>query len=208
MPGSTSLGKPGVHEAVAEGIKLPVGVEGISWHGFGLIGVSLNLDPRKLPTTQFPTTPSGRPVFPEVADTASGSIQDAIEPPVRNDTRPAGVLGLSVEGAGVRGVSRLDRGGIFQSAMGRYTAGSPFPDGPVVAQIRLVPHLVLDLKQDTPNPVLPEDGQTGDLLSVVAPDRNHLLQTASLWFCERGKNGASPARWRLVNLTDRVVGGP
>ena len=179
---------------------LPVGVEGISWSGLGVYGISFNLDP----VIRDPTKD------PRVLRTASDPILDAIDPPTRNQTAAAGVLGLSMQGAGVRGVSRFDRGGIFQSATVRTDdPPPPGPTDPVVAQIRLVPHRVHTTDPHTNNPQLPSNGETGDLLVVVSPTSrlNRRFDAATLWFCERGAvPSATPAVWRRVSLADSVTG--
>jgi hypothetical protein len=175
---------------ITEAVNLPVGVEGVSWHGHGVFGISLNFFPKK------PLGPVDTSLVGGVEATASGYIDDPITATINRQTSAAGVLGLSIQGAGVRGVSRSDRGGIFQSA----TA----PDQPVVAQVRLVPHRV-DLPPRAINPPLPRHGQTGDLLSIVCPDPNG--ERAQLWFCKRGETSTSPAMWGKVALTDEVFGG-
>jgi hypothetical protein len=196
---------PRVSNAVrTEGANLPVGVEGVSWSGSGVYGISLNLNPDKT---------ADLPLDAAVAATAGGTIPDAIDPDPHNHTASAGVLGLSMRGAGLRGASRFDRGGIFQSATARIEQSAPFPGGPiarpqeqVVAQIRLVPHRVYDITPETRNPHLPINGQTGDLLAVVSPDPNQRFQTSTLWFCERGRTSTGPAVWRKVALADTVIG--
>ena len=73
----------------------------------------------------------------------------------------------------------------------------------------LVPHRVFT-NPSTQQPLLPQDGQTGDLLAVVLPDGNQAFQAATLWFCERGIALTGPvtgaATWRKVALTDSVTG--
>jgi hypothetical protein len=181
-----------VESVINDATTLPIGVGGVSWHGHGVYAISLNLDPAKLVS---PDASVGG-----VKEIAQGRIEDPTfitTPPSFNDNKPAGVLGLSVQGAGVRGVSRLDRGGIFQSAVIRA------PGDRAVAQIRLVPHAV---RVDTHVPALPSDGQTGDLLSIVYPDPNNQVK-AHLWFCTRGSHvGIGPAEWREVSLGAPVIG--
>jgi hypothetical protein len=185
---------PNVSLAVEdEAARLAVGVAGVSWAGFGVYGISLNLDPGKSADL---TLSAG------VATTASGEIPDAIDPPVRNITRPAGLLGLSQDGAGVRGASRFDRGGIFQSSTVRYEDGTTR----IAAQIRLVPHRALLSEDRQQHPRLPRDGQTGDLLAIVPPDGNLRYMAAELWFCERGRSPSGAAVWRKVQFADSVVG--
>jgi len=199
---------------------LPAGVEGISWAGFGVYGISLNLDPDKSPAkdlsdramTAVDRTEADRPIFDAIGR------PDPNAPPLANLTRPAGVLGLSVQGAGVRGVSIFDRGGIFQSSLIRNVPQLAEVEGlvedetqPLVAQIRLVPHRVSQLDFRSQNPLLPRAGQTGDLLTVVplAARGNIKYPSAQLWFCERGVTGPNPsdaAVWRKVALSDTVVG--
>jgi hypothetical protein len=196
----------GVSNAVLEeATRLPVGVEGVSWSGLGVYGISLNLNPDK--TGDLPQQGAG------IGETASGVIPDAVDPDPRNETAPAGVLGLSVRGADVRGASRFDRGGIFQSATARDEQPPAFfgledPRTPAVAQIRLVPHRLNDANPDKPgfNPRLPEDGQTRDLLAMVSPDPNFRFQSSTLWFCERGRTTTGPAVWRRVALAETVIG--
>jgi len=197
-----------VKKTVTEGIEVAVGVEGMSYHGYGILGVSLNLSPGK--DRDFPKI-GGSDVLPEVADATRGVIHDVIDPyPLVQEEvsdKPGGVLGLSLQGYGVRGVSRLERGGVFQSATARYRydgTNPPVIAGPMVAQIRLVPHRAVEVDPQQ-KPRLPFDGQTGDLLAVVA-DTGNGFQTASLWLCQRGKVFGSPAQWRLVSLTDSVIG--
>jgi hypothetical protein len=200
-----------IKKVVTEGLAVAAGVEGISYSGFGLLGVSLNLNPDK--TKPFASSS----VPPNIHHTAHGIIHDAIEPdpkPPLTQTQPAGVLGMSVQGAGIRGVSRLDRGGIFESATGRYdeTKGPQGGvTGPPVAQIRLVPHRVLEA-DDPEHPHLPAEGKTGDLMAVVVRGPNITYDSASLWFCVRGQTDAgdptSVAIWRLINLTTTIVGKP
>jgi hypothetical protein len=173
----------------------------------GVVGVSLTLSPAK--EKGFPTI-GGRAVHPDVHEATHGLIHD--QATKRTDVNPtAGVLGLSVEGYGVRGVSRLERGGVFQSATARYYNIDPLGvsqeiGGPIRAQIRLVPHYTLDTESPSGGsayPVLPGDGQTGDLLCLVTPLTNY---NATLWFCEKGGDGTNPASWRLVQLADNVRG--
>jgi hypothetical protein len=193
--------QPAFKSAINEGTQLPVGVEGISTDGQGVFGISLNML----------SSAAADPGVVGVWETATGSITDPIDPtdPTRTvdaEKSPAGVLGLSVQGAGVRGVSRADRGGIFQSATMRSAA-----DQPAVAQIRLVPLRVV-LDRDS-NPVLPKHGQTGDLLAVVYPDPNLPNEGANLWFCQNGESSAggttTAAVWRKVSLADSLPGsGP
>lgn len=185
--------------ALHEAAGLAAGVGGISWTGLGAYGISLNLDPAKSADLSKDA---------EVASTVINPITDAIDPPVRNASAPAGVLGLSVQGAGVRGVSRLDRGGIFQSATARdESSASTVASNPrLVAQIRLVPHRVFQTDPRTQDPSLPREGQTGDLLAVVAPDGNRRFQAAQLWFCEKGQSSSGAAVWRKVALSDSVTG--
>jgi hypothetical protein len=180
-----------VRSVFDEAVNLPVGVEGVSWHGHGVFGISLNLSLAK-------SSPPVDARLGGVKQTAGGNITDPIGPSLNTTTSPAGVLGLSIQGAGVRGVSRSDRGGIFQSATARSA-----DDQPVVAQVRLVPHGV-DLLPGEVDPPLPKDGHTGDLLAIVYSDPNG--RRANLWFCEVGGNSTSPARWRKVALTDEVAG--
>jgi hypothetical protein len=189
---------PEVRSAISEGAQLPIGVEGVSWFGHGVYGISLNLSISK----ESPADPAMK-VVGGIDETASGRIPDAITTSLPADTQPAGVLGLSMQGAGVRGVSRTDRGGIFQSVTTRSAT-----DQPVVAQIRLVPHRVV-LDRAAINPVLPRHGQTGDVLAVVYPDPNLPNEGANLWFCQRGESTTGPAVWRKVSLADSVLGsGP
>ena len=187
---------PNVHRNVQlEAARLPVGVEGVSWSGFGVYGISLNLNVDHTADLS---------VDPQIRGTAFDAIHDAIDPWTDNYSSPAGVLGLSVQGAGVRGVSALDRGGIFQSATFRNDDATRA----AVAQIRLVPHRVSQIDAKTRNPQLPRDGQTGDLLAVVSPDpiRRDPFQRSTLWFCERGRHLNDSAVWRKVALTDTVIG--
>jgi hypothetical protein len=185
---------PRVRSALDEGARVAAGVEGISWGGFGVYGISLNRGDK--------TTAVDLPISAGVAATAAGHIPDAINPDPTNVTAPAGVLGLSMLGAGVRAASLSDRGGIFQSA----TIRNADMAEPVVAQIGLVPHRITQVDATTHNPPLPRDGQTGDLLSVVAPDPNKRFQSSTLWFCERGRSTTGPAVWRKVALADTVDG--
>jgi hypothetical protein len=183
---------------ISEARGLPVGVEGVSWHGHGVYGVSLTLDPAK------PPGPVSAAVG-GVAATAAGVNPDpTFVPPLATPTAPAGVMGLSVFGPGVRGASRTDRGGVFESSTTR-PPGSP---AAAVAQIRLVP-------QDVPTtaagatvvPSLPIRGQTGDLLVAVYPQvPSRPVNTAHLWFCERGFDGSAPAVWREMVLGSSLLG--
>jgi hypothetical protein len=190
-----------VQAAVQEGVRLPAGVEGISWAGFGVCGFSLNRNADKSAATDLSLGEFS------LATNVISNIVDAIDdgfpvgdPFVTNTAPPSGVLGLSVHGAGVRGGSAFDRGGIFEAA----TA-----DARVVAQIRLVPQRV-QLGHDPllpHSPLLPRDGQTGDLLAVVPPDANQRFFSAQLWFCERGRTGSEAAQWRRIAFEpDTVIG--
>src|SRR5262249_15764448 len=147
---------------------------------------------------------------PHILRTASDPILDAIDPPTRNETAAAGVLGLSMRGAGVRGVSRFGRGGIFQSATVRTDdPPPPAPTAPPPPQTRLVPHRVHKIDPHTNTPKLPINGETGDLLVVVSPTSrlNRRFEAATLWFCERGGvPGSTGPVWRRVSLADSVPG--
>jgi hypothetical protein len=170
-----------ISSIIDQAIHLPVGVEGMSWHGFGVCGISLNFDPEK---------PRGPKIDWDVAGVKAIAGDSS--------TKPAGVLGLGNEGAGVRGVSRSDRGGIFQSAMARQ------PEEPLVAQIRLDPPQV-DLPPGATHPALPRNGQPGDLLAVSYLDPNFHVNT-DLWFCARGETRLGPAVWNKVAFTESVLG--
>jgi hypothetical protein len=215
--------------ALEDAAQLPAGVAAISWAGIGVYGISLDLNPDK--NTDLKDRDSAKvkvtagdylkdPATGALLGGLSAIIPDAIDPsnpndpPVRDNTLPAGVLGLSMQGAGVRGVSRFDRGAIFQSATIRNDP--QFPAGrdedetnPPVAQIRLVPHRLRQVDDRSQNPLLPRDGQTGDLLSVVAFERgNQRFSSAQLWFCVRGAKGNpfGAAQWSKVAFSDTVDG--
>jgi hypothetical protein len=189
------VGRPVATEWLGEGASEPVGVEGISSNGLGMLGISLGLDPGAeggLPP-EFSAA-----VHDTVTAPANPADKTAPQPPAL----PAGVLGLSVRGAGVRAASRLDRGGIFESATARL-----YPhqiNVPVRAQIRLVPHAAVH--QDRQVPTLPATGEAGDLLCVNVQDGNG-IERATLWFCERGNDeNTGAAQWRSVVLGNTVVG--
>lgn len=107
----------------------------------------------------------------------------------RTNVRDAGVEGLSLRGPGVRGVSRYDRGGVFQSAT---------PDNGIVAQLRLFP-VTPNFMVPGADPEPPSDmGEAGDLLALTYIDGNQRTR-ASLWFCIEGVSTYGSTVWvRLI----------
>jgi hypothetical protein len=187
-------GTPVATPWLEQGASLPVGVEGISLNGLGMLGIALGPVDAIGPKPEFDAA---------VDDTVVASVNPADHTAPQSSWPPAGVLGLSVLGIGIRGASRLDRGGVFESSTARLYPSHI--DVPVRAQIRLVPHAAV--AQSRQVPTLPKTGQAGDLLCVNVTDQNH-TERATLWFCERGGMDArtGPAVWRSVTLGDTVAG--
>lgn len=132
------------------------GVVGISKIGIGIVGCSLSRNSNKARNTKA-----------DVARTI-------------NEISNAGVTGISVQGPGVHGVSRLDRGGVFESR--------------TEAQINLKPILASTLPQK-----LPPDGKTGDFL-VIGNNPGTPDEFTELWFCDKGKTPARGAHWSRVQF--------
>jgi len=134
-------------EAMVELPLQQMGVAGITRRGPGVFGVSLGDGP-------------GDDLIedPHLGATVQGAeFTDVTQPNVPH----TGVMGLSVHGPGVRGVSRFDRGGVFESAQ---------EGDSVVAQLRLFPTQSGVLQQE---PVAPRDaGEAGDLLALSYVDGN------------------------------------
>jgi hypothetical protein len=151
-----------------------MGVAGITRRGPGVFGVSLGDGPSDDLRTD-----------PQLDATVKGTeFTDVTQPNVPH----AGVMGLSMHGPGVRGVSRFDRGGVFESAQ---------EGDSVVAQLRLFPTQsgVLELEPRPPR----DAGEAGDLLALSYVDGNLRIR-ASLWFCAEGVS-TSPDRtadWRQI----------
>ncbi|HWE62026.1 MAG TPA: hypothetical protein VHB98_09965 [Chloroflexota bacterium] len=145
-----------------------IGIAGVNLSGPGIVGISFSGDA----TADL-----------NVHDTLLGrEFHDG------TNAADAGVEGLSARGPGIRGVSRHDRGGVFQSA----TAG----DG-IVAQLRLFPAgPALLVPGEAPQP--PADaGEAGDLLALTYIDGNRRTR-ASLWFCIEGVSTYGTAVWQRV----------
>lgn len=105
-----------------------------------------------------------------------------------------GVRGSGIAGHGVRGLSDTDRGGVFSSEEIAQIQLIPksirtrFPEGSSVTPLG-VPTSAL--QQGVVS--LPRSGQGGDLMALIDDSR-----TCTLWFCVRGADGSSPARWAQV----------
>lgn len=152
---------------------LDVGVEGVSKHGHGVLGLAF--------TGDMTSWLNIHTLLGGTIEAEGGSITTS------------GVAGMSVNGPGLLGISKADRGGLFMSSA---TAGSPEQpvSGPPVAQIRLYPHSMsvneaatspgTPLNSVIPSFVLmpsnlPKNGRQGDLLVTTNPESG----IGTLWFC-------------------------
>src|SRR5262249_39367430 len=135
---------------------LAVGVEGVSKNGNGVVGISFDLN---RPGTDLP-------IDPHVAHQFNDALQDPLDLKTEPGIDSAGRAVLSMTGLGVRGISELDRGGLFQS--GTALDLKSLNVAPV-AQIRLVP-LRKEVAAPTGQVPLPRNGQVGDMLALVAPN--------------------------------------
>jgi len=208
---ASDITKPQFKNVTNDVIQQPAGAEGVCVNGFGVVGVSF------APGTRGPGLDLA-PIDPPVNQQLNKPIDDPIgpNPTFAEQVLPAGVVGLAVEGPGIRGISEFDRGGIFQSATGitHLPAGGTQPSPPI-AQIRLVPFRLQQSEnieqgdRNPPAPVqlrpkLPLSGNVGDLFALVAPNANN-QPACTLWFCLHtgGQHLPRPAQWAQVALFDR-----
>jgi hypothetical protein len=165
--------------------------------GTGVLGRGgVSNDPRSQPAPGVIGLAGGVPI-PNLSETGNAGVYGA---------GPTGVVGHGIvgvraqgdDGAGVRGISTGDRGGIFEAVRS--------------AQVQLSPH---DLRTVLPAPVtvtataipaqgegpaLPKDGRGGDLMAVIDKTKQ-----CTLWFCVQGANGG-PAHWAQVLLGPSFLG--
>lgn len=154
---------------------LDVGVEGVSKDGHGVFGLAFTGD--LTAELQIPSfLGGGLPAEPGTVTTS-------------------GVAGMGVKGPGLLGVSHEDRGGFFISGTSAYgVPGTPQPEGPPVAQIRLYPHYMAATQTPvspgtplntvipsiTTSPAnLPKNGRQGDLLFTGTGQGTN----CTLWLC-------------------------
>ena len=189
-------------QALTDATQKPIAVAGLSRGGHGVCGLSLNMLDRS----------ADLPAHPNVNATLRGDVPpfDRVTDPAGAAEKPqaaAGVIGIAMQGPGLRGVSLTGRGAIFQSAT--YAAeeeldASSVPPPPV-AQIRLVPHANFNFFAHSANePPLPAAGKTGDLLALVVENANLQLR-ADLWFCV-GEDDTGRAVWGKLAFSDTVTG--
>jgi hypothetical protein len=179
--------------------KEPIAVAGLSRVGHGVCGLSLNMLDRKVDL----------PAQPGVNLTLQGSIgPDLLNPGVMEETQAAGVIGIAMDGPGLRGVSLTDRGAIFQSAtIAAEAEANPslgVPASPPVAQIRLVPHPNLQAPAGQ-EPPLPANGKMGDLLALAVTDANRQIR-ADLWFCVGIDSDTKRALWGKLAFSQVIAG--
>jgi hypothetical protein len=116
----------------------------------------------------------------------------------------AGVFGTSLNGTGVVGASEQGRGAVFRSGT---------QNGPLIPQLRLVPHTLavpaavpaqplMFVPGQTLLAALPRAGLAGDLLATVDP-----AGSCTLWFCVQQQVGANAAQWSQVLLGVPLPGG-
>ncbi|SRR6266487_793608 len=119
-----------------------------------------------------------------------------------------GIRGQCTTGIGVLGEGESGVGGVFSSVTNR---GGVFSSGHE-AQLQLTPQLVppntapveSQPKDTRFIPLLPKDGQAGDIFAATDERRTELCQ---LWFCVRSSNEHDPAQWRQVTLGSVIVVG-
>jgi hypothetical protein len=171
-----------------------IGVIGASGEGSGVVGISTTGQAGEF------TSQSGAGVMASSREGRGGEFSSETRAGVRGtssdgnggefrSTNGEGVSAKSAVGVAVHGVSRGERGGVFES-------------GKNVAQINLVP-----LMQTTQTPKLPKDGTVGDLLliqNVVAISGPVVSDTCSLWLCVPSRGRI--ASWREVQLGNPVKG--
>jgi hypothetical protein len=188
--------KSDMHDLLTQ---LPAGVEGVSRNGDGVVGISFD------PVPPGFDLPSGLAVGAQfnkpLQDPLRPSSTIKPEPPINS----AGVAGLSMTGPGVRGISEIDRGGLFQS--GTRLDPTSLNTAPV-AQIRLVP-----FRQEAVSPgetPLPKTALVGDLLALATPNPQTDLRgpfTFDLWLCVVSGDLGSPAHWKKIQLESTVFVG-
>jgi hypothetical protein len=107
-------------------------------------------------------------------------------------------------GPGVRGISELDRGGLFQS--GTALDLKSLNVAPV-AQIRLVP-LRKEVNPFNGQAPLPKNGQVGDMLALVAANADGVSgSVCDLWFCVATRDRTNGiAQWGKVQFSTLVEG--
>jgi hypothetical protein len=189
------LQKPNFKTATGQLVQnLAVGVEGVSKKGNGVVGISFDLN---RPGTDLP-------IDPRVAHQFNDALQDPLDLKTEPVIDSAGVAGLSMIGPGVRGISELDRGGLFQS--GTALDLKSLNVAPV-AQIRLVP-LRKDVNPFNGQAPLPKNGQVGDMLALVGANADGVSgSVCDLWFCVATRDRTNGiAQWGKVQFSTLVEG--
>ncbi len=183
----------------------PTGVVGVSLHGPGVVGTSEIIASDSADSTRiFEVTDATNGVVgiskskTGVVGLHYGGITTQLPQDALDGLTGSGVYGLSNNGAGIRGFSESDRGGVFVTGH--------------EAQLQLTPLRVPRNPAQGPPPprtefipLLPKDGKAGDLFA--AEDLSNVGELCQLWFCVRSANGGNPAQWRQVTLGPVVIPG-